>query len=177
MNKKIRKKLVIDASIANSAGKTEHPISKSCRNTLDCVLQCGYLIVMTPDIFTEWKNNTSKFSIVWLSSMVARKKVFRIKIEQNSLLRERLEDMDFSEKNKNAVIKDVHLVEAALETDKIVISGDDMARNLFRSASRSIGEIKQIIWVNPIHDDEKVVVWLESGTPYNDRMCLGYDEA
>jgi len=35
--------LVIDASVASSAGTTDHPVSKACRDTLGCVQNHQYI--------------------------------------------------------------------------------------------------------------------------------------
>jgi hypothetical protein len=51
--------------------------------------------------------------------------------------------------------KDAHLLEAALATDKIVLSADGRARALFSAATGTVGEIRAVVWldVDSLGDD------------------------
>ncbi len=62
--------------------------------------------------------------------------------------------------------KDFHLLEAALETDKTVISLDQTVRTLFAQAAQQVGEIRDVVWVNPDRTvEEQPIVWLQNGAP------------
>ena len=50
-----------------------------------------------------------------------------------------------------------------LETDHIIISRDETARELFQEASEEIGGLKRIVWINPTHKEEHVKDWLSEG--------------
>ncbi len=60
-----------------------------------------------------------------------------------------------------AMLKDFHLLEAALATDQIVISLDETSRYLFAAACQQIGEIREIMWVHP--DEAEILDWLNDG--------------
>ena len=62
------------------------------------------------------------------------------------------------------MLKDCHLIEAALVTDQKIIALDDAARALFSEASSNISEIQNILWINPVSDSEHVMSWLK-GAP------------
>ncbi len=48
------------------------------------------------------------------------------------------------------MLKDLRLIEAAIATDKIVISLDDnTARKFFIRAASQVDKLKNIVWVNP----------------------------
>ena len=79
---KIPSGLVIDASIARAAGRTDHPISKACRDFLEDVLKICHHVVLTKETSEEWKRHQSKFTLLWRSSMFARKKVERPRVAQ-----------------------------------------------------------------------------------------------
>lgn len=66
-------------------------------------------------------------------------------------------------RERRAILKDAHLVEAACQTDRIVISRDETVRDLFRRACPELHEIRDICWANPEIEDERVVDWLVSG--------------
>ena len=69
--------------------------------------------------------------------------------------------------------KDFHLLEAALATDQTIISLDETIRQLFARASQRVGEIRDIVWVNPDRtEEEEPLVWLQNGAPPEDHRKL-----
>lgn len=154
------KRLVIDADVAQSAGTKEDPISQSCREVLEAVRDICHKVVLTEDIFAEWKRHRSNFTATWLTSMRARRKQIVLKDVTNADLRARIDALSLNEQTLDFMRKDVHLIEAALETDHIIISRDETARDLFQEASEEIGGLKRIVWINPTREDEHVKDWL-----------------
>jgi ABC-type iron transport system FetAB ATPase subunit len=77
-------------------------------------------------------------------------------------LRSKIERAAGDEQDCAAMLKDSHLIEAALVTDRTVISLDETARELFTLMAQSVGEIKNVVWVNP-DKDEQPINWLEEG--------------
>ena len=118
---------------------------------------------MTPDIMEEWRAHQSGFARRWRVSMEARKKVERIDTATNVDLRSKIERAAGDEQRCAAMLKDSHLIEAALATDRTVISLDETARSLFTLMAQSVGEIKNIVWVNPDKVDEQPINWLGEG--------------
>jgi len=65
-------------------------------------------------------------------------------------LREKVERAARDDRQREVALKDLHLVEAALATDSVVISTDDEARSAFSAiASRGVGELRNVAWLNP----------------------------
>jgi hypothetical protein len=132
---------------------------------------------MTPDIKEEWKIHQSKFARQWLIQMVARKKFQFIDISINRDLWEQIESVAASNKECEEMTKDLRLIEAAMATDKIVISLDDnTARTLFSKASAKVNELKDIVWVNPDKiEEEKPIEWLKNGAEAeSERLLVNY---
>jgi len=177
MSPKTSRRLVIDTSVAHASGGEEaiYPTSKNCRDFLKTVLTVCHQIVMTPDIFDEWKKHQSKFARSWLVSMRARKKVNRHGNPVDIKLREKINKLSISEKNRQAMLKDIHLIEAAGVADQTVISLDETVRGLYHSASARIGLFKNIIWVNPDKIDEQSFLWLKNGAKPEKKRLLGVD--
>jgi len=168
------RRIVIDTSIARSAGKTEHPVSRSCREFLERVLSICHHVVMTPDIREEWKRHRSQFTAGWLASMTARRKVCIATPPTDKAVVQKLKNTKLSERGEATLLKDVLLIEAALATDSVVASLDEEVRALFRDFSPQWRQIKTVAWVNPTKEEDKAIAWLESGAmPENERM-LGY---
>jgi hypothetical protein len=53
VKKQISRRLIIDASVMRSAGETEHPVSKACRNTLFEVLKICHKVAVTTELLEE----------------------------------------------------------------------------------------------------------------------------
>jgi hypothetical protein len=131
------KRLVIDASIAGSATEKEHPEAKFCLNFLTRVRDLKYHVVMNEKILEEWNRHQTRYSFQWITYMTERKRVFKGRIARNESLRRRM--------STEAMLKDAHLLEAALATDTRIVSKDDTARNSFRG----IPYVRLVVWVNP----------------------------
>jgi hypothetical protein len=105
--------------------------------------------------------------------MVARKRVISLGDITDNALRERLATTCTLVRDRRAILKDAHLVEAACQTDRIVISRDQTVRDLFRRACPQVREIQDVCWANPDIEDERVVDWLTSGAKSEVARRLG----
>ena len=156
------KRLVIDASVAGSASEKEHPDAKLCLDVLNRVRDLKYHVVMNEEIIGEWNRHQTRYSFQWITYMTERKRVFKGRISRNESLRRRM--------SNDAMRKDVHLLEAALATDKRIVSNDDRARNSFRK----IPDVRLVVWVNPCRPEEKAVEWLSRGARIESYRQLGH---
>ena len=151
-----QRRLVIDANVARSSGETEHPASRKCREFLDATTEFGHRVVMTAEIQQEWRTHASRYASRWLTRMYARRRVYRSAVGRDDQLRRRVALVLPSS-------PDLHLVEAANATDRLVASQDERARSALRRAAGRIGELQRIVWVNPVHHSETPIDWLRRG--------------
>ena len=165
-------RLVIDADVAHSAGTSEHPVASASRTFLDTVCDFGYHVVMTDAIWAEWRRHQSRYSRKWLIRMYGRRQVHRAQVGQDRDLRARLAKFT-PDRQRSVVAGDVHLIEAAIATDRSVASGDEHARSVFRTASKYLPELKPIVWVNPTRCTERVLAWLRHGAPTDVHLQFG----
>ncbi len=162
------KQLAIDADVAQAAGSetATHPRAVNCRDFLIVVRSENHKLVMTHKISDEWRQHQSRFARRWRLSMDARKKVDRIILPDNLELKDKITNTTDNENDIDAMLKDFHLIEAALETDKTIISLDETVRTLYAQVSQQVGEIRDIIWVNPERiAEEQPIPWLKTGAP------------
>ncbi len=82
---------------------------------------------------------------------------------ENKGLRDKIEEVVRNEGHKKKILKDIHLIEAALATNQIVISRDDTMADLRKKYQDQIPEFKKIVWINPTKNPEKVIEWLKTG--------------
>ena len=176
MRSRDSKRLVVNASVARAAGGEEATVSVSisCTEFLETFRdECPHHVVMTPELSDEWEENQSKFAATWLRSMIARKRFDYVEPPVNQALRDEIEGTATSENEIEDMQKDFHLLEAAQATDQTIISLDETIRQLFARASQRVGEIRDIVWVNPERtEEEEPLVWLQNGAPPEDHRKL-----
>jgi len=168
--------LVIDTDIASAATDrvTIDPRTEDCRKLLEAITDTKHRVVRTEAIRREWDKHQSLFTRRWLSSMFARKLVCKVDAPANDQLHRDIERYALSEKKRDAMLKDTHLIEAALQADKIVISMDETVRHCFGEIARQIRPLESIAWGNPCISDEMVIDWLQRGAPLEKERLLGY---
>jgi len=164
---RISRLLVVDSSVVHAAGASEHPVSSATRQFLSWVLDICHRVVVTAEIREEWRRHQSKISRRWLLAKYARKKVVELRVPIDAEFRARMSGRDCSPQQRAAVLKDVHLIEAALQSDRIVVSLAERARVLFQ-----VHELNTIIWVNPVLANSQIQSWLEQGAPPVDEWRL-----
>lgn len=159
--------LVIDVSVTRSAGGEDatSPISTDCRDFLFKVYEICHRAVSTFEISEEWKGHKSRFFINWKRWMRGQKKINDLGSTEteNKGLRDKIEQVVRNENHKEEILKDIHLIEAALATNQIVISRDDTMDDLRKKYQDQIPEFKKIVWVNPTKNPKDVIKWLEAG--------------
>lgn len=168
MRSKDSKRLVIDTDVAQASGDeyATDPRAINCCDFLKEVRSQNYRVVMTREISEEWKRHQSRFALEWRVSMDASRKVERIDPPEDSTLREKITITTNNENEIEALRKDFHLLQAALTTDQTIISLDETVRQLFKRASQQVGEIRNIIWVNPNRTTkEQPITRLQNGAP------------
>lgn len=127
---------------------------------------------MTEEIREEWRRHRSSYSAKWLTRMYGRKRVHDAVIEPNCNLRRKVKTVLLGDQG-SAAEKDLHLIEAAIGTDRRVASQDERARAAFRSAAGSVRELSPIVWVNPTRQSESPVDWLRNGAKAEECRQLG----
>lgn len=163
MSRKIQTLVVVDASVARAAGETIHPTSKSCRDFMIEFRNTKNKIVMSNKIFEEWKKHQSRFALQWRANLIASKRWIKVDDVEIEAIRECLELKAPSQKAKNEILKDLHLVEAAIQTDKLIVSCDNKMRVLLSKLTNDSKELNDIVWVNPVNDNENAVEWVKQG--------------
>lgn len=130
--------------------------------------------MLTDEILEEWERHFRDWSQIWFTDMIQRGQVRSVSCTRNNSIRDLIERNADNEGSRRIMQKDVHMIEAALLTDKRVASMDKRARLHFGRACAYIKEIQDVLWVNPEINEENCVVWLEQGAPPEEHRQLGY---
>lgn len=168
------KRLVVDASVATSTGERGRR-GKRCRDFLKVMIdETSHRLVMTREISAEWDIHSHPFARHWRRSMNAKRRVDRPSAGRDAAFCRKIEQASQTDKALAAMEKDLRLIEAARATDNRVVSLDDNARKLFSAASSQVGELREILWVNPVNEEETSIQWLKDGAPSDEqrRICL-----
>lgn len=176
--------IVVDASIARAAGgeSAQAAGSRGCRDFLQTMLDVCHHVALPPELWREWKDHKSMFARTWLTAMFARGKVEKDDIAIDANLRKDIVEDCQSRKEldqiardsrEEAMLKDVHLIEAARQTDRLIASLDEKARSHFRSAAGSVPALRDVVWVNPGRAVEGSIDWLATGALSEPQRRLG----
>jgi len=161
------RQLVVDASIAHSAGSltATHPKPRRLREFLaEITRQPAYALVWTEAIAAEWRRHESPFALRWRVQMASSQRIVDVDGERDDDLREAIEAaIATTPKGARIMEKDAHLVEAALATERTVTSCDDEARGWFARTAGGVRKLAKIVWVNPELPAEAPIEWLRGG--------------
>lgn len=160
--------LVIDASVASSAG-TEgalDTLSVICRDLLIAIRSKHRVLVMAREISAEWLKHASPFAIKWWRIMVTENKVAYIRLDEWADVWVEIEACTsgkgmIAKEQLRGMQKDFHLIRAALQTDKTIISRDNKARRPYSLACASVEQLRDILWMDAQSD--RVVEWIQGG--------------
>lgn len=138
------------------------------------VRESPHRLVLTEAIRDEWNRHQSGFARDWRRSMFARRRVEALDVPADETFREQLDDAADSDRERAAMLKDAHLIEAAVATGRRVASLDDAIRGYYQQAAGKVPALRAVCWVNPEVEDEDAVGWLKKGAPLNKFRLLGY---
>lgn len=163
-SKQVRARLlVIDSDVLATATGNENPRSKICLETMMTVQQMRHRVLRTPTIATEWNNRLPKFAALWLKQMKSRGLLEDLAEEPDCGIAGALEKLGVAADILTIMLKDKHLLEAALIADRTVLSMDETAYYHFYDAAKSVSQIRPIMWANPERAADACVAWLMAG--------------
>ena len=170
------KRLVVDSDIVHAASDrpgARRPAPR-CRDFLEEIRALGHAVVITRAIQSEWRTHLRSYARDWFDLMERRRLIVRTLVREDEDLRAALSTMAANDGERAAMLKDCHLLEAALATDRIIASLERVARGRFRRAAPLVREIREIVWVDPEREEEAAIIWLRRGAPAEKHRMLGY---
>jgi len=119
-------------------------------------------LAMSPVLEDEWRKHQSRYARKWLSDMYARRRIARVVPKTDIQLRKATAKLA-TEKQRQAVQKDWHLVETAAASDHRVVSSDLRIKELLVSMVPDVAYLARLHWTCPA--DDGCCEWIEDGTP------------
>ena len=167
--------VVIDADVMRSAGASDHPISSSSREALNAIRAGGHRMVSSGPIREEHKKHSGKFAKTWQASMYARRQVVAWTYVADQDLRNRLAQAFPPEATaqRDAALKDTHLLEAATASGQRIVSRDFRAKTLFQSVCHALRQHGCQLWADLTVSPDGAIEWLKAGLPGKEefRLC------
>lgn len=164
--------VIIDADIMHAASGKENDLSTRCREVLDNVLDEGHSLVRTPSMKTEWDNHASRYSLNWLRLMQSRRRLLDID-EAETGLAGAIGNLPVLAAEQRIMLKDCHLLEAALAGEKRIVSKDEAAYFHFYHASATVSQLRKIMWASPMRPKDECAVWLAAGAKPEAKRRIG----
>ena len=173
---------MIDTDVFTSTGgspfgsplpATADPDLGTCRDFLMSVLRICHTVVLSPELLAEWKRRGSRWGRKWLKEMFGRKKIKRLTSDEIETFADRISAAASDDDECETMQADCHLIDAALASGQRVVSRDETVRKLFDEAAVSVGELRSVVWVNPVRAEDTPLEWLEEGAPNDASRRLG----
>lgn len=154
MSRRTSKRLVIDADVlraSGDAGATD-PRARRCREFLLAVKQICHHAHLTDSLRDEWRRHASKFGRTWWVEMSRRGKILRNSDAEDPEVRSRVPRAGLCDADFAALEKDLHLLEAALRADDIVVTAEAELPRIVEGCKTIVRKLKRIRFVPPDPD-------------------------
>lgn len=169
--------VVVDASVLRGAGhRWPNPSTdgKSCAEVLRTLWRVCHSGVYGELLAAEANHHQSQFGRSWRARMSAAGK-WRPQLEERGWLQALLasKHCPLSPSERANARKDSHLISLAWVTDRIILSTDDTAGDLFARLVPLDDRLAPVHWINPRTHCEGLISWLEQGAPERVDWQLG----
>jgi hypothetical protein len=172
------RRLVIDCDVgAHAVGGETDELGTPCRSLLEEVRASRHLVVMSPDIEAEWDLRCrGRFTGPWRSWMELKGRVHGVGNVRDTRLRDSLDGCADTDRARDEMLQDAHLLEAAFCTDNTVVSCENESRRHYRRcALDAVRGLKGLVWVRVgDHRPATLKGWLRDGAKPQDEWKLGY---
>lgn len=167
------KLFVVDSDIIASATEKDDERAIICRGLLRKLLATLHEVLLTPSIKKEWEARYPGYAQAWAVQMSRRGLLKEEPEDPASGLAAEIEALEVSADVAAIMLKDCHLLEAALIGGKAIFSQDDSAYTHFYDASVYIERLQSIMWANPERAEDACEAWLQPGARREPGRCIG----
>jgi hypothetical protein len=162
----VKRAILVDTSVARSAGsaRATDVRAAACRDALKAIRKTTLHAVLSSALREEYDRQAmmSKFFRRWLLWMTARRRIWEVDPPLHRPTRAAARRL-LPAPRQEAVEKDLHLVSAALASDRRVLSGDDRMRDDLATLAAGVRALAQLHWANPETPD--CLDWLSRTAP------------
>ena len=163
-----RRFFVIDASVSRVADRRRAhegmPGASASFILLMSVMEHCRGFAASASVLREWERNESPAGARWRQDMALRDKFILEDVPPDTELRDGIRCLrHVSDSEKDIMLKDVHLIEAALAFDRMILSWDRQARLHFLRCASLHHLFKGVIWISPDECGGRFKRWIRLG--------------
>jgi hypothetical protein len=162
----VKRGIVIDTSVARSAGGRDATEGRAAasKDALELIRREKLRAVVSDELLEEYRRQTrmSLFFRQWLVWMTDKERLWRVDAKPHRPTRLAAQQI-LSPERQRAVEKDLHLVGAALASDRRVLSADDRMRADLVALTAQVRALAKIHWANP--EAARCLDWLSRSAP------------
>lgn len=144
---------VVDSTVMQAAGPLRGPsqalTARACRDFLMVIYTVCHRAVINNAIENEWRCHASTFSRMWWTRMARSGKCAWVGDCERDDVRRRIDSCSLGATEVQAMRDDIHLVEAALATDRRIVSMDAEALRLFSLLAEEDDQLRSLQWIDP----------------------------
>lgn len=163
MTRKNRKRLVIDANIARSAGRSPVLVSLYSRRCLEAIRLDEHIVVFNSALREEWKKHASLLAKQWQVAMQQRRRIEDVEGTEFAVLLESACDCLTETAWKDALRKDFHLVKSALASGQILLSNESRLPRHLQVACEAVAEFRKLFFACPEREQDECIDWIRAG--------------
>ena len=147
---------VVDASVATAANRGkpgESERARACRTYMMTIMKACHRLAMTEHLKAEWDGRASNWSKDWFLSMARKGKVRWVVPDGCEDVSAEIDGGAYTDDERSAMKKDVHLVAAAMRASRRIVSLDSTAAALFTRVAAEVNRIGGVAWIDPTTDE------------------------
>jgi len=163
MTRKNRKRLVIDANIAKSAGGSHVVVSLYSRKCLEAIRFDEHIAVFNSTLRQEWRKHASLLAKQWQVAMQQRRRIEDVEGNEFAALLEQACGCLTETAWKDALRKDFHLVQSALASGQLLLSNESRLPAHIGASCEVVTEFRRLFFANPLKEQEECIDWIKSG--------------
>jgi hypothetical protein len=174
MSRRNSKQIVIDANLAYASGNLKFnpqidPVGAStpdrCRQCLQAIFDEGHLAVFGRKLYEEWRRHAKDGSYArdWLGLMARKNRIVREDGDRFANLAGPACACLISDAERNSLKKDFHLLQSALATGQLLVSGEVNLPRLVTQACAEVEELSSLYYGNPASEADECRLWIKAG--------------
>lgn len=121
------------------------------------VLTICHRVFLSDSCRDEWRRHASKFARDWWVAMEARRKVERAADMHDPEVRRPLKRAVLTTKERDAIAKDIHLLEDALRADGIVVGIDLILVAYVQKAAKTARKLRKVRFIDPVAESASAI--------------------
>lgn len=174
MSRRNSKQIVIDANLTYASGNLKFnpmldPVGAGApdrsRQCLQAVFDEGHVSVFGRKLYGEWSRHAKQGSYArdWLNRMTRKGRIVLEDGDSFARLADPACACLASDGERNALKKDFHLLQSALATGQLIVSGEVSLQRIVTEACGEVQELASLYYGNPICEGDACRLWIKAG--------------